>query len=131
MRCLFILEVIAFQIITNNPMVCQYLESHPSRHTVCWQDGDLAAVLVKARDLIHLGWRLHNHPLASSLKPNQTPYKTLVLSPGTNLDHQSLRVLEGALALVKSLGSYAGGHQALFDLQLIDLETSRDVFSKR
>ena len=36
-------------------------------------------VLKKARDLIHTGHKLLTHPQASSLKPNQTPYRTILL----------------------------------------------------
>lgn len=36
-------------------------------------------VLKKTRDLIHTGHKLLTHPQASSLKPNQTPYRTILL----------------------------------------------------
>lgn len=36
-------------------------------------------VLIKARDLIHTNHKLLTHPQASSLKPNQTPYRTILL----------------------------------------------------
>ena len=36
-------------------------------------------VLLKTRDLIHTNHKLLTHPQASSLKPNQTPYRTILL----------------------------------------------------
>lgn len=36
-------------------------------------------VLIKTRDLIHTNHKLLTHPQASSLKPNQTPYRTILL----------------------------------------------------
>ncbi len=36
-------------------------------------------VLYKVRDLIHTGHKLLTHPQASSLKPNQTPYRTMIV----------------------------------------------------
>lgn len=40
-------------------------------------------VLLRARDLIHNGLTLVTHPMAGSLKPNQTPYRSVVLSDTT------------------------------------------------
>ncbi len=36
-------------------------------------------VLTTTRDLLHTGCRLLTHPQASSLKPNQTPYRSILL----------------------------------------------------
>ncbi len=36
-------------------------------------------VLIRARDLIYSGHKLLSHPQASSLKPNQTPYRTIMI----------------------------------------------------
>lgn len=120
-----------FRVITNNPLAFAYWGERERNHMhVLWHGGGLYDVLVAARDMVHLGWRLLNHPLASSLKPNQTPYKTLVLIRGTSLDYLSLRVLEGAMATAKKLGPFPGGsQQVLADLQLIDLELCKEVFN--
>ena len=37
-------------------------------------------VLTAARDYIHRGYFLLTHPLAGSVKPNQTPFKSILLS---------------------------------------------------
>ena len=37
-------------------------------------------VLLAARDYIHRGYFLLTHPLAGSVKPNQTPFKSIILS---------------------------------------------------
>lgn len=37
-------------------------------------------VLLAARDYIHNGYLLLTHPLAGSVKPNQTPFKSVILS---------------------------------------------------
>ena len=44
------------------------------------ENGSYMDVLVKVRDYIHLGYRLETHPMAGSLKPNQIPYKTIIIS---------------------------------------------------
>lgn len=37
-------------------------------------------LLVSVRDLIHKGHMLYTHPLSGSIKPNETPYKSIVVS---------------------------------------------------
>ena len=67
-----------FLILTNNPLV-----------PACMSDrfeirffAELAGrdILVKARDLIYIGHTLYTHPLAGSVKPNETPCKSVVIS---------------------------------------------------
>ena len=117
------------QVITNNPKMREIPREGEIIHiNLLWQEGGLGDVLKRARDLVHQGWRLLNHPLASSLKPNQTPYKTLILSQGTDLDSQSLRVLEGAIAMKENLGTFSGGEELIMeDLQTIELEACKEV----
>ena len=42
-------------------------------------DASYIDVLLEVRDYIHEGHVLLSHPMAGSLKPNQTPYKSVVL----------------------------------------------------
>ena len=44
------------------------------------EDGSYLDVLRKVRDYLHLGWKLETHPMTGSLKPNQTPYKSIMIS---------------------------------------------------
>ncbi len=65
-------------IVTNNDKVYQ---KHQGRLAVLFlPDGDYLAVLEKARDLIHQGAALLSHPQSGSMKPNQTPYRSVLLS---------------------------------------------------
>ena len=56
-------------------------------------------VLEKVRDQVHEGGILLTHPMASSLKPNQTPYRSIILEVGERLpmDMMSLTMIEQAL----------------------------------
>lgn len=121
------------RMVTNNPYAYKWGQECEINHvSLYWCEGGLEDVLVAARDIVHLGWRLINHPLASSIKPNQTPYKTLILAQGASLDYQSLQVLEGAIAMANKLGTFPGGsQQALQDLQLIDFEMCKEIFQQR
>lgn len=44
-------------------------------------EADYESVLLKTRDLVYSGFSLLTHPQASSLKPNQTPVRSVLLYP--------------------------------------------------
>lgn len=55
-------------------------------------------VLIKTRDLIHTNHKLLTHPQASSLKPNQTPYRTVLLyQEGGKELLEDTRLIEAAI----------------------------------
>ncbi len=64
-------------LITNNSKADEYCRDKLT--TVFLESGSYMDVLFKARDYIHMGHKLLSHPMAGSLKPNQTPYKSIVL----------------------------------------------------
>lgn len=66
-----------FWIITNNPLVRDCL---PADYLVDFAQITYRQVLVKARDLVYAGHRLYTHPLSGSVKPNETPYKSVAVS---------------------------------------------------
>ena len=81
-------------ILTNNPDVEEALKDK----NVLWIDGTYRDVLIKARDLVHQGHRLLTHPLMGSLKPNETPYRTVAVSSEKGaLDTDSLLLIENAI----------------------------------
>lgn len=62
-------------------------------------EGTLLDVFRRARDMVHRGHLLISHPLVGSVKPNETPYKSIVLSrrSGGEVDFQSLSIMEASL----------------------------------
>lgn len=66
-----------YLIITNNPLVAACI---PGELAVEYLHISHREVLVKARDMVYAGHRLYTHPLAGSVKPNETPYKSVVVS---------------------------------------------------
>lgn len=67
-----------YRIITNNRL-CR--DKYGDRIQVEFlEDGTFMDVLLKTRDYIQKGWCLETHPMTGSLKPNQTPYKSVVVS---------------------------------------------------
>ena len=56
-------------------------------------------VLTEARDRIHLGAKLLAHPMAGRLRPNETPYMTVILEDSSGpLDLTSFEIIEYCLA---------------------------------
>ena len=71
-------SIFEYRIITNNPLVKRCV---PQKYCVEFHEGiGYRDVLVLARDLVYAGHRLYTHPLAGSVKPNETPYKSIVVS---------------------------------------------------
>ncbi len=61
-------------------------------------DGQYIDVLKSARDMVHKGSKLVTHPLMGSIKPNETPYRSIILSEGTTLDVESLTIIENSIS---------------------------------
>ena len=90
--------------------------------------GDVATVFAAARNMIHAGAKLIAHPLSGSIKPNQSPYKSLVLSNGKQesniVDFDSLKYIENAIAVLAKLPviSHDYSEAVLEDFKVIDLD---------
>ncbi len=70
-------SISTYLVITNNPLVKECL---PRDYAVDYQDITYREVLVKVRDLVYAGHRMYTHPLSGSVKPNETPFKSIVVS---------------------------------------------------
>ena len=67
-----------YLILTNNPLVARCMSD---RFTVrLEEDMTYRDILVLARDMVYEGHTLYTHPLSGSVKPNETPYKSVVVS---------------------------------------------------
>ena len=65
-------------LITNNPTFSSHV---PAGVEVLVLDGGARDALTAARDRMHQGWRLANHPLYGNFRPHQQPYRSLLLLP--------------------------------------------------
>ena len=84
-----------FTIITNNPMVKERLgdEFH-----VDYEELSYEGTLAKVRDKVHEGYQLLSHPLSGSVKPNETPYKSIMISEKKDkVDAQSVEIIQNAI----------------------------------
>lgn len=84
------------RVITNNSMVVQQMGG---KFFIEFIDGGLMDVLKAVRDYIHKGHKLLTHPLMGSVKPNETPFKTVLISMvnGETIDMDSLNLIENSI----------------------------------
>ena len=72
-------------LVTNNDRV--YLKYRDE--VKCILLDNYEDVLIKVRDMIYDRHILLTHPQASSLKPNQTPYRSIIVYPKNNEDNMN------------------------------------------
>lgn len=110
-------------IVTNNPMSKQQFEG---KYKVILIEGTMMDILKKVRDNIHEGHKLLTHPLMSSVKPNETPYRTICISKEklNKVDLQSLSIIEESIMttekFLKDFSTPQWNEKILLDFQLID-----------
>lgn len=79
------------RIITNNPLVRDVLGEY---YKVEYYEGlSYRDILVKVRDLVYSGYELLTHPMAGSVKPNETMFKSIVVGTdmkGVEIEHCNL-----------------------------------------
>ena len=107
-------------ILTNNPLVVEKLgPGAPVEYLEC----SYKAVLEAARDRIHQGAKLLSHPLSGSVKPGETPYKSVILVNGKgDVDEQSLALIENAILACAKFQQRCDRYRPAVDLdcRLID-----------
>ena len=110
-------------IITNNPRV---LERYGEGYSVVYLEKSFLDVLYHVRDGIHRGDLLLTHPLSGSVKPNETPYKSVVVEKKkAEVDTESLMIIEDAIVMTRNLLKtpklFLEDDKRMEDCQLIDL----------
>jgi len=114
------------KLITNNPVVKNRLDAFDVEyHDVSYLD-----ILILVRNYIHKGHTLLTHPLSGSVKPKETPYKSIVISSGASgLDIQSVSTIEESIACVGRFKDREIPASALKDFMEIDcslIESSKN-----
>lgn len=113
-----------FTIITNNTKVSQ---KYNNKYCVKFMENDYLDVLLFVRNKIHEGHELLTHPLSGSVKPNETPYKSVIISKTKEkLDTKSLAIIEESIITAKKFISIKTpkkwNDDILEDFMEIDLE---------
>ena len=108
-------------IVTNNPMV---RERYSQQYDLKYEETSFVGVLKQVRYLVHRGYRLLTHPLSGSIKPNETPYKSVLLEESTGkIDEFSVRVIEEAVLTCDKFSQkkYPYKKDVTRDFQFVDL----------
>lgn len=90
-----------FVIITNNELV---FEKYGNEFEVKYEPGSYEDLLLRVRTEVHGGAKLLTHPLSGSVKPNETPFKTVFIKKGkgpNHLDFDSVEMIENAIITAK------------------------------
>ena len=116
-------------IITNNQKVRDFFKKE--RIEVLYIDGDYKDVLYTVRDKIQLNYHLLTHPLSGSIKPNETPYKSIAIKKEKKLDLLSLELISNAIEvykkLQKDLKTPLWTESILQDFMVIDLDLIKNA----
>ena len=109
-------------IITNNDWV---LNKYKNSYNIMFIDGNYKDVLVYVRDRLHLGHELLTHPLGGSVKPDETPYKSIIISDNkNNFNFNSIFMIENAIITYDKFNKDKLNHiteKIREDLKLVDL----------
>ena len=120
-------------IVTNNKYV---YEKYKDKFQIEFhEDFTYLDVLSYVRDKVHEGYELATHPLSGSVKPNETPYKTVMIGEKKEvLDFNSLKIIEDSIATAKKFISYKPTpnwtESILDDFRVIDLSLIENVINK-
>lgn len=128
-------------IVTNNKKVNDYYEGKKNFELdyIPYEEGiGYVVVLEHARELIHKGgYKLETHPLSGSVKPNETPFKTIVLSEtkSKDMDMDGLLIMEDAIATFTKFGKkqdeiYNWPERILEDFSEIDFSLIRGAIER-
>lgn len=89
-----------FRIITNNPLVnLKYKDLYPMDYH---EDATFLETLEFTRSKVHSGYEILTHPLTGSIKPGETPFKSIIISEeASKLNFDSLKLIEEAIITTK------------------------------
>ncbi|MGL5719072.1 MAG: GrdX family protein [Paraclostridium sp.] len=117
-------------IVTNNPKISENV----SDREVLTLDETYIGVLKECRDFIHKGYELLSHPLYGSVKPNETPYRTVIIKKGKSLDVNSLNLIEEAIETASKFENNKATPQwterVLDDFRVIDFDIFRNTIQR-
>ena len=106
-------------IVTNNPLVRDtYVDKDVEFYEIKYEE-----ILQTVKSKIAEGHKILTHPLSGSVKPKETPYKSIMISKEKfKLDLESLEIIENAIATCAKFKERSDKWtaQVLKDFQLVD-----------
>lgn len=92
------------KVITNNSNLLEdgALDRFDMDEVIYLDTLDIIEVMKTVRNYVHKGYKLLTHPLSGSVKPVETPFKSVAISVDpTTLDMQSLTIIEDAIMMAE------------------------------
>ncbi|MGF3065950.1 GrdX family protein [Facklamia sp. P12945] len=121
------------KIISNNPKVNETIDQCP----IIFIDGDYGDVLYETKKLvINEHYVLLTHPLSGSIKPNETFYKSIIITTTkqSQIDLESLEIIEQAIAVyekfIKDRATPNWLDSVLEDFATIDLDLMESTLQR-
>lgn len=121
------------QIITNNPRVKETITDQ----TIVFIDGNFGDVLKETKRLVveerHV---ILTHPLSGSIKPNETYYKSIIITTTTlkQIDIESLDLIDNAIEVynkfIKDSKTPNWTERILDDFATIDLDLMENTLQR-
>ena len=120
-------------LITNNSYV--YDKYKNTMELIFKEDFNYMEILEFVRDKVHEGYELLTHPLSGSVKPNETPYKTIMVSKEKGeLDENGLSMVEESILTSRKFMTNKvtpeWTESVLDDFKVIDLSLIENVIDK-
>ncbi len=116
-------------IVTNNSKAKEFFEAESL--PVIFVSGGYGDVLDEVRKKVHLNYHLLTHPLSGSIKPNETPYKSIAICEEKTLDMLSLELISNAVEvyerLQNDLKTPFWTESILDDFMVIDLDLIKNA----
>ena len=120
-------------LITNNKYVSDKFNS--KMEIIFLENNNYTEILNFVRDKIHEGHKLLTHPLSGSIKPNETPYKSIIISKEVGeLDTDGLVIIEESILTARKFMDNKPTpdwtERVLDDFRVIDLSLMENVIEK-
>ena len=116
-------------VLTNNSLV---RDKYYKESNIEFVDGKYIDVLKLARNMVHKGAKLITHPLTGSIKPNETPFRSIIVSEGTSLNIESLTIIENSIAsaekFLRDNKVPVWNEKILDDFRFLDLKLLESAF---
>ena len=108
-------------VLTNNPLVKE--QAAPGAETV-YKECGFKQILQEAALYVASGHQLLTHPLSGSVKPGETPYKSMLLATDaqSTMDTTSAQLISHAIESCDKFSDRSARYdeRTLRDLQLVD-----------
>lgn len=117
--------------ITNNKL---FYSEYKDTLNVEYYDISLRDIMVTVRDKLHTGYKLLTHPLSGSIKPGETPYKTIFIEKCDKPDYDSVMLIENCITICDNFvpinaSKYLNPEKSIKDFEIIDLSLAKSALS--